>query len=260
MALTKMGTGTETLNGANTYSGPTKVMAGTLKAGAPMALSSKSDVTVMSTLDLAGNKQMIGALSGNGKVTSSTPSPMPAPLMVGATNNAGTFSGVIQDGAGQVALTKMGTGTQTLSGANTYSGATMVMTGTLQAGAAMSLSSKSDVTVMSTLDLNGNKEMIGALSGSGMVTSSTPSPSAAPLVVGATNNAGNFSGVIQDGAGQVALTKMGTGTQTLSGANTYSGPTMVMTGTLQAGAAMSLSSGVGCDGDEHTGPELATRR
>ena len=94
----------------------------------------------------------------------------------------------------------MGTGTQTLSGANTYSGATMVMAGTVKVGAPMSLSSKSDVTVMSTLDLNGNSQKVGALSGSGMVTSSAVSPTPTSLTIGATNNAGSFSGVIQDGA------------------------------------------------------------
>ena len=43
----------------------------------------------------------------------------------------GTFGGVIQNTTGILALTKIGPGTQTLSGANTYSGTTTVIGGTL---------------------------------------------------------------------------------------------------------------------------------
>ena len=56
-------------------------------------------------------------------------------LEVGSNNLSTTFSGVIQDGgifAGTGgSLTKVGTGTLTLSGANTYTGATSVNAGTL---------------------------------------------------------------------------------------------------------------------------------
>ena len=45
-----------------------------------------------------------------------------------------TFSGVIRNGAGQLALTVSGTGTQVLAGSNTYTGATTITTGTLQIG------------------------------------------------------------------------------------------------------------------------------
>ena len=56
-------------------------------------------------------------------------------LSVGSNNLNTTFSGVLQDGGAYggtgASLTKIGTGTLTLSGANTYTGGTTVSTGTL---------------------------------------------------------------------------------------------------------------------------------
>jgi autotransporter-associated beta strand protein len=57
-----------------------------------------------------------------------------ATLTTGGNNTSTTFSGVIQDGAGVTGLTKIGTGTFTLTGANTYTGGTTISAGTLQIG------------------------------------------------------------------------------------------------------------------------------
>ena len=50
-------------------------------------------------------------------------------------------------GTGIMALTKIGEGTQTFTGANTYSGATTINKGILMAGAANTLSASSAVTI-----------------------------------------------------------------------------------------------------------------
>src|SRR5205814_1210825 len=65
----------------------------------------------------------MGALSGNGigliNNTAGT-----VTMNVGALNTSTTFSGTMIPGAGVIALTKVGTGSLTLSGANTYTGLT----------------------------------------------------------------------------------------------------------------------------------------
>jgi autotransporter-associated beta strand protein len=68
----------------------------------------------------------IGSLTGKGSVLLGANT-----LTIGSNNQSTTFSGVIQGSGG---LTKIGTGTLTLSGANTYTGTTTVSAGVLNAG------------------------------------------------------------------------------------------------------------------------------
>ncbi|WFU76748.1 autotransporter domain-containing protein [Bradyrhizobium sp. CB2312] len=248
--------GTLVLSGTNTYSGPTTVAAGTLKAGSITAFGNSSAMTVASgaTLDLGGFNNVVGSLAGAGTVTNSSGS---AALTTGGDNSTTTFSGVIKDGTGTIRLLKVGTGTLVLSGANTYSGGTFVSSGTLKAGSTNAFSSNSAVTVASgaTLDLGGFSNAVGWLAGTGTVTNS--GAGSATLTAGSNNSSTTFAGVIQDGAGKTGLTKTGTGILMLGGtiANTYSGPTTVAAGTLQAGnnnvfgnnSAMTVASGATLD-------------
>jgi fibronectin-binding autotransporter adhesin len=116
-----------------------------------------------------------------------------------------------------------------------------------------------DLTVNGTLELGNTglgwhttftspfSNTIGAMNGTGIVVEngSSGSGNLITLITGNTNNNGVFSGqiVTAPGGGRIALTKIGTGTQTLSGANTYDGPTTISAGTLQIGGAGSLGSG-----------------
>ena len=92
----------------------------------------------------------------------------------------------------------------------------MISDGTLAAGAATNVFGATSAITVNTpgvLDLGGFNQQIGSLAGSGTVTNS--GVASATLTTGdATNTL--FSGVIQNGASQMALTKQGTGTFTLS--------------------------------------------
>jgi autotransporter-associated beta strand protein len=71
--LTKLGSGTLTLGGTNTYGGATAVSAGTLKLATPLSLPANTDVTVSAgaTLDLNG-ATVTNAVSGLGTVANGT--------------------------------------------------------------------------------------------------------------------------------------------------------------------------------------------
>ncbi|HTS16529.1 MAG TPA: autotransporter-associated beta strand repeat-containing protein [Verrucomicrobiae bacterium] len=133
-SLTKDGTGTLILaNTADAYAGDTTISAGVLKLGASNVLpNGTGNVNVNGgTLDMAGFSDTINGLNGGGTVDNSTGTGNT--LTVGNNNANSTFSGVIQNTSGSLAITKTGTGTLTLSGtaANTYSGLTTVSGGEL---------------------------------------------------------------------------------------------------------------------------------
>jgi autotransporter-associated beta strand protein len=145
--------------------------------------------------------------------------------------------------SGTGSFTKQGVGTLTLTGANTYSGGTLVNAGALQAGAANVLSANSAVTVASgvTLDLNNFNQAIGTLAGAGAV-----SLGSALLTTGNDNTSTTFSGSI---AGPGRLTKIGSGTLSLSGASTYTGPTTVSSGRLAINGSTTSDVTVGIGGN-----------
>ena len=212
LGITKSGVGTWVLSGSNIYSGATSVNAGTLQAGVAnqaFGVGSAVSVGVAGTLDLAGFSQNIGSLAGAGTLTSSALGTLT--LTAGVDNTSTEFSGILQNGsATSVGLTKNGTGTLTLTGANTYTGITTISGGNLQIG---------------------NNGITGNL-GTGNVADN------GNLIFDLTNNP-TISNII---SGTGKLTQNGTGTLTLTGANTYGGGTIVNAGTLTVGAGGTLGS------------------
>ncbi|MLS73614.1 AIDA autotransporter-like protein ShdA, partial [Salmonella enterica subsp. enterica] len=223
-SLIKQGAGTLILNAENTYTGGTTISGGTLVATNVDALGT-GDVTDDATLEL---------------------------------NTGGTFDNAIS-GSGQVV--KSGDETLTLSGTNTYSGGTLISGGTLVASNVEALGT-GDVTNDAVLELNTGGTFDNAISGSGQVVKSgddaltlsgSNTYTGGTIISGGTlvatnvdalgsgdvtdnatlelNTGGTFDNAIS-GSGQVV--KSGDDVLTLSGANSYSGGTLISDGTLVA--------------------------
>ncbi|WP_191963356.1 beta strand repeat-containing protein, partial [Flavobacterium luteum] len=178
--ITYSGSGTLVLNQANTYIGATSISSGTIRLGAASSFPSSSALTVNTpgTFNLFNFSATAASLAGSGTVSSTGSSTTPV-LTVGDTTST-TFSGVIQNGTTtSVGLTKVGTGTLTVSGTNnTYTGATTITTGTLLVNG--SLASGSAVSVTSNGTLGGN----GTAGGTVALTAGTVAPGNAPSTVG----------------------------------------------------------------------------
>jgi len=253
--VTKVGTGIQYLTGQNTFTGTTRVEAGTLVISSTRALRS-TNVEIASgelRLNLANallanptvtqtggqfaisGSQSIGSLSGSGGtgilLSSGTV------LTVGSNNTSTTYGGSIGNN-GNGALSKTGTGTLTLTGASSYTGATTIDSGTLQAGVANAISSSTGVIINNSgvFDLNSFAQSVGSLTG-GTVT--TVTLGSATLTIGSDNSNTVFQGVI---SGTGGVTKAGTGTQYIYGANTYTGTTRVEGGSLYVTSGGSLAS------------------
>jgi autotransporter-associated beta strand protein len=159
--------------------------------------------------------------------------------------------------SGSGALTLAG-GTQTmiLSGANTYTGATNINGGKLQAGAANTIPSASAVNLANAsgavLDLKNFNQYIGSLSGGG-TTGGNVSLGSATLTVGGINSTTTYAGVIS-GTGGLAVygTPTGTTNLTLLGNNTYSGGTTVGDGSF--GSTLMVNGQTGTQSGTGTGP------
>ena len=235
VALTKVGTGTLTLSGVNTYSGATTISAGTLSIAADSGLGTAPGAPTAGQLTFNGGTLLTSAsltldpnrgiaLTGAGSLSVN-----PATTL--------TYGGVI---AGAGALTKLGTGTLTLSGVNTYTGATDDQRGHLSIAADSALGTAPGAPTPGQLTFCGGTLLTTA--------SFTLDPNRGIALTGAGTVSVDpattltYGGVI---AGASTLTKAGTGTLTLSGANTYSGATTVSAGVLrvQSNAALGTTAG-----------------
>ena len=143
----------------------------------------------------------------------------PSTLTVGDNDQSGTFGGIIRDNASTMALQKIGGGTETLTGANAYSGSTVVSNGVLALSGAGTIATSSSISIMSgaTLDLSGE---------TGAFTFSS-------------NPVGINSGTLSVGAAQPTISNLSITNSTLSVALNLSVPNIVAT-TLTTGGATNL--------------------
>ncbi|WP_233279730.1 autotransporter outer membrane beta-barrel domain-containing protein [Brucella abortus] len=214
--LTKSGSGTLTLSGANSYTGATTVSASTLVVANDNTGGGTTTVDVGAGLQI-GTGGVSGSLAGD-IVNNGT--------LVVDRSNAFDLANVI---SGTGSLTKNGAGTLTLSGVNSYTGGTTVSAGIL------TLTGDNTGGGTTTVDA-GAVLQIGTGGTSGNLAGDIANNGA--LVVNR-SDALNLANAIS-GAG--SLMKSGAGTLTLSGANSYTGATTVSAGTLTQGAAGGFST------------------
>jgi alpha-galactosidase len=247
--LTKTGLGITRLNsfpGDYSYAGNTIINSGTLSLEAVDMLpfgTGKGNVTLCSSsaiLSMSKNTNINGLNGTAGSVKQSGNNIM---LTVGNGDAGGNYMGTID---GNLSLTKVGNGVQCLSGKNTYSGDTIINAGTLAlAGQINSLPygiGKGNIGLYSSsaiLDLNYQDTNINGLNGSAGSVQSLSNIYAAAFALGNGDANGNYMGTID---GNLSLTKVGSGVQTLSGKNTYSGDTIIKAGTLKLTSTGSIAS------------------
>ena len=165
------------------------VKAGTLRLGNGARTTwatNRADLNIASgaVFDMWDNVSgvYVDSLTGSGTFIKGTAynTPGAGTLTVGVDGGSGTFTGKLVNGTGTppgiLSLTKSGSGTQTLSGTNTYTGATIVSNGVLKLAATGLISSSTPVRVVSgaMLDVSAVPAFtltgIQTLQGSGTVT------------------------------------------------------------------------------------------
>jgi autotransporter-associated beta strand protein len=173
------------LSGANTYTGITRAAAGTL-------MVSNLNAVQYSTVDL--NASDTGTLSFGtpaaytfgGLMGSRNQNLGAKTVSVGNNNSNTTYSGQLSNGT----LTKIGTGTLTLSGASTYAGNTTISAGTLALSGAGAIASSPLIVIgaNAALDVSGLTTALTLASGQGLHV--TAAGSASPATVATTTGKG----------------------------------------------------------------------
>lgn len=222
-AIANVGTGTLALNGAIT-----------INTGTTLTVDNSSSNN--SAMDLG-----TGLITGDGGIIATGTSTNSFGFKGANTYTGGTTLG----GAGLF----IPTGSSTGSGAGTTNG--VFGTGTLTLGSiSMRSTNTADITIGNTLVLAGNLTAVTATAEKNLTFSGPATLTGNRTItsqVGATvaGKSLTFSGVIDDGGNNYGITKQGTGVLLLSGANTYTGPTTVNSGTLSITDNAALGSTAG---------------
>jgi fibronectin-binding autotransporter adhesin len=208
-----------TANGVTLASTAIIVGGGTVATTSANTLADTASLTVNTGRLSIGGSDTVASLAGSGGTID---------IASVATLTAGNASSTSYAGSitGSGNLTKVGSGTFTLSAASSYTGTTTVSAGRLSLAAANLLSDSSAVTgtAGAVFALGGN-ETIGSLAGSLDVALGSST-----LTAGGNGQSTTYSGGISGSGG---FSKVGGGTLQLAGPNTYAGLTSVIDGGLR---------------------------
>ena len=229
-AVTIMGTNPNnavTINGANTYPGGTYIDSGKLiiTNAAGLSASNGTNIRTGGTLDVQGNLTnagvagltMTGLGTGSvGALVSSTTGSLGGNVAFNGASSIGgsgnlTLSGTVSDTGSGTQLIKVGAGTTTLTGVNTYVGSTSITAGSLV------LSGSGAINTSSGISLNGSTASL-------VQNSSTPISPTVTSVNGSIDGTGTINSVLVPSAGILGNvngnTTLTLGTLTLQGAAT----------------------------------------
>lgn len=250
-ALIKTGAGKLALDGTNTYDGGTTINQGGVLFDLTASMPATGAVTVNDGTELivsvgnagewttgtSGVGTLGGLLAGDGGQTAAQVT-YSGNVTVGVnTTTNQTYAGDIANVTGSTSTglsvyADDGSGQLTLSGSNSYTGATKLYDGaTLVAGSANALGSGGDISFVT----GGALTYTAASAGNDYGSRITSSPSAISLNTNGQNV--TLSGIAAGNTG--GLTKSGSGILTLSGTNSFTGSVTVNTG----GTLESTSSG-----------------
>ena len=253
--LNKTTNDTVTLSATNTYTGLTNITAGTLFLTSSGSIASGSNVTINGTtavLDLGANHatDTVGVVTlQNGGMINGTGSSALASSTTSFDVMNGTVNAIL---TGDAPLNKTTNDTVTLSATNTYTGNTTITEGTLLLSSTGSIGSGSNVTVngsTAVLELGANHSLdtvgIVTLDNGGLINGTGSS------ALASTTSFEVKSGIVNAilAGAEIPLNKTTNGTVTLTGANTYTGPTnitagtLVVNGTWAAAQVVSVSTG-----------------
>ncbi len=272
LAVVKNGDGTQILSGGNIGNGGGGGVAGlTVNAGALVLTNTtqnnftanlvvdggrlelgtatagfRNPVTINAAGGLAftpAGTFTIGALGGTGAFGLTNAAGAAVGLIVGQGGTSAAYSGDLSGGG---SLTKTGTGTQVMSGNNTYAGTTTIEQGVLTATKAAALPgyNSAGMVVVNAGTVAVRTGGAGEWSGAELDA----------LLANATWNAGSLLGIdvssgsvdlAGDTAGVQGLHKLGAGTLTLSGNNSYAGGTTISAGILSVASTANLPTAGG---------------
>jgi autotransporter-associated beta strand protein len=221
--ITKIGSATLTLNGANTYTGGTALNAGTIRIGANTALGTGG-------LAMAAGTTLQAGAAG---LTAANAISMAGGATVDVNGNVLTLGGVIS-GTGPLSVIdsqSLTTDALILTGTNTYTGGTVVTGTTVQVAADANLGNTSGGITL----VGGTLRTTASFSTARTVALGT----GGGTIETATGTTLTTTGVVSG----TSLTKSGAGTLVLNGANTYTGGTALTAGQITVGTNSALGTG-----------------